>query len=337
MSSVTARSEEGAEFGSIQARLASMTDDELLGLVVGSAPPGVWGASGPVDLDGARVFLKRVPLTDVEASHTHSTRNHFGLPTYYSYGVGSAGFGVWRELAVHEMTDGIPGFPALLHHRVMSRTAPPGKLPWSDDEYVRYWNGNAAIREFMAARNAATQEVWIVVEYVPHPMFIWLIQNQDRVHDTLSQLFERVETLRSLGVVHFDVHFANVVTDGDACRLTDFGLAMASDFELRAPERRFLASHAHYDYGVVLGSLGLMLSTALGEEPSGKRMADLIDKIDELPVSYHAELVGAFRRYREPIAYMMGFFERARRPSKRANYDDKQLARLLRDAGVPIP
>lgn len=46
-----------------------------------------------------------MPLTDVELrpENVRSTANLFGLPTFYQYGVGSAGFGARRELAVHLM------------------------------------------------------------------------------------------------------------------------------------------------------------------------------------------------------------------------------------------
>src|SRR4051812_17583845 len=82
--------------------------------------------------DGVPVFLKRLPLTDVEVEHPGSTRNWFKLPTYYSYGVGSAGFGSWREVVAHRVTTGVPGFPELLHDRVMPRTALPRQdLPWT--------------------------------------------------------------------------------------------------------------------------------------------------------------------------------------------------------------
>jgi hypothetical protein len=256
---------------------------------------------------------------------------------YYSYGVGSAGFGVWRELALHQATSDLPGFPMLLHHRVVPRTMPLfGALPWSNEEYVRYWNGSTAVGQFMEARSSATQELWIVLEHVPDVMFMWLVMNQQMVDEVLGQLFESIAILRSLGVVHFDAHFANVVTDGRQCVLTDFGLGMGNDFDLRVRERKFLDRHRHYDYGVVLGSLGRMLALAIGEGASPAAVGDGIDHIDELPVAYHPRLVETFRRYRSPILYMVDFFDKMRRPSKRATYDDDLFARLLQEARLPI-
>jgi hypothetical protein len=62
-----------------------------------------------LNIAGAPVFVKRIPLTDLER-HPHnvmSTANVFGLPTFCHYGVtanGSPGFGAWRELAANAMT-----------------------------------------------------------------------------------------------------------------------------------------------------------------------------------------------------------------------------------------
>jgi hypothetical protein len=325
-----------AELHRVQDLLSGLSDEQLLAVASETSRPGAWSASGSATVGGATVFLKRVPLTDVEAANPYSTRNHFGLPMHYSYGMGSAGFGVWRELALHQATSDHLGFPMLLHHRVMPRTTPLlGPLPWSDEEYVRYWNGSTAVGRFMEARRCATQEMWIALEHVPDVMFMWLVMNQQMVDEVLGQLFESIAILRSLGVVHFDAHLGNVVTDGRQCRLTDFGLGLGSTFDLGARERKFLDRHRHYDYGVVLGSLGRMLAMALGRR-SAEAVGDGIDHLEELPMAYHPRLIEAFRRYRSPILYMVDFFEKMGRPSKRATYDDDVLAQLLREARVPI-
>ena len=53
-------------------------------------------------------------------------------------------------------------------------------------------------------------------------------------------LCQTVTFLRQHGIVHFDAHFGNVLTDGDEYYLADFGLALDGTFELTATERRFL-------------------------------------------------------------------------------------------------
>ena len=161
--------------------------------------------------------------------------------------------------------------------------------------------------------------------------------HQEQVEEVLAQLFDAIAALRSLGVVHFDAHFANVVTDGEQCRLTDFGLAMAADFELGARERRFLETHRYYDYGVVLASLGIMLGRALGGGMSVASLGRTIDELDQAPLGCHPELVHALQRYRAPVLYMLSFFKRMQSPRKRSTYDDEVMGDLLRAAGVPLP
>lgn len=53
--------------------------------------------------------------------------------------------------------------------------------------------------------------------------------------------------MSSRGLVHFDAHFNNVLTDGRLVYFADFGLAMSSGFELSAAEAQFLSDHLAYD------------------------------------------------------------------------------------------
>ncbi|HEY8987214.1 MAG TPA: protein kinase family protein, partial [Streptomyces sp.] len=143
-----------AAYGAVAARLALLSDRRLGEVVAGAVPlgAGIGGRSGELDVDGTRVFVKRVPLTDVELENARSTANVFGLPLYYQYGVGSAGFGAWRELAVHVMTTGwvlggeYEGFPLMYHWRVLPDSPPEGFV----DEFggiegaVAHWEGSSA-------------------------------------------------------------------------------------------------------------------------------------------------------------------------------------------------
>ena len=98
---------------------------------------GIGGKSALISIDDTSVFVKKVPLTDLEQlpQHFMSTANLFNLPLGYQYGIGSAGigsagFGAWRELAAHIMTTNwvITGecanFPIMYHWRIL-----PSHLP----------------------------------------------------------------------------------------------------------------------------------------------------------------------------------------------------------------
>jgi len=118
---------------------------------------GVGGTSALLDIAGVPVFVKRIALTDLERhpQNVRSTANVFGLPMFCQYGVaayGSAGFGVWRELAANAMTthwvlaEQTEAFPLMYHWRVLPG-APPLAEEFADiDRVVAYWGGSAAVQ-----------------------------------------------------------------------------------------------------------------------------------------------------------------------------------------------
>lgn len=122
-------------YAAVGSRL-SLYCDRQLRKAVAAAPElgsGIGGRSTEMEVEETRVFVKRVPLTDLELrpEHVRSTANLFGLPLFYQYGAGPAGFGAWRELAAHIMTTGwvlenrYTGFPLLYHWRVLPGSPRP--------------------------------------------------------------------------------------------------------------------------------------------------------------------------------------------------------------------
>jgi hypothetical protein len=57
------------------------------------------------------------------------------------------------------------------------------------------------------------------------------------------------------GLLHFDAHFRNVLTDGHRLYFADFGLATSPRFDLSTDERDFLASNASHDAGYAMREL----------------------------------------------------------------------------------
>ena len=87
----------------ISAWLTARSDVELMALdrAARDRAVGVGGGTSVLDVDGVPVFAKRIPLTERELAHPHSTANLFDLPTSCQYGMyrlASPGFGAWREL-----------------------------------------------------------------------------------------------------------------------------------------------------------------------------------------------------------------------------------------------
>ncbi|MEV6348689.1 hypothetical protein [Actinoplanes sp. NPDC051851] len=131
---------------------------------------------------GRRVDIERAP------GSLGSTADLFRLPSFFQYGIGSAGFGVWREVAAHTMTTRwvldrqYSGFPLLHHWRQLPQT------------WLATGPGDAAY-EFL---DRALRE---------GSVFMW-----------------------SRGMVHFDAHVRNLLTDGHRVYFADCGLAAHTGF-----------------------------------------------------------------------------------------------------------
>ena len=77
---------------SLNTEIAAMSNAEIRALLSeGETNPG-WGTHQTVDVGGTNVFVKSVPVTELEYANAFSTRNLYDMPLYYNYGVGSAGF-----------------------------------------------------------------------------------------------------------------------------------------------------------------------------------------------------------------------------------------------------
>ncbi|SDK42590.1 hypothetical protein SAMN05421874_107281 [Nonomuraea maritima] len=244
--------------------LARYDDRQLAHLLEREAVPlgtGIGGASARLEVGGTSVFVKRVPLTDLELRHPHSTANLFDLPPFCQYGIGSPGFGAWRELAAHTMTTEwvltgrFPGFPLLYHWRVLPNAAPLrlyGDLA-DIDRAVTFWEGAPGVRRRLEALAEAPASVTLFLEHFPCNLREWLEErvragDADRACSLADEgLREAVSFMNAGGLLHFDAHFENVLTDGRRFYLTDFGQAVSTDFDLSEEEQAFYRRHLTYD------------------------------------------------------------------------------------------
>lgn len=355
-----------SSYSSLSAQLVHLDDREFSATFKAPGPHrGPWGHSYASEFNRTKVFVKRIPLTEAEAARPWSTRNAFKLPPYYNYGVGSAGFGAFRELVAHMKTTNwvlqgaTHAFPMLVHHRVLRRVVKPGKHRTLTPAYVAHWNGSRAVGDYMQARAAAPAEIWLILEYVPHRMSDWIWDHQDQVDDIVEQLFAAIALMRRNDMVHFDLHFGNVLTDGTTARVTDFGLINDENFHLTKNERSFLRRHDHYDYGTVIGCLGLTpwwklfsleeaarrpilrrhpwLDSANTHEEVARGFLEHVDSMTSGPLKVHPVYAQALRRYAPVVLYMTRFISAMRsNPRKNTPYDDEHVRRLLEQAGAPI-
>ncbi|MEU3710591.1 serine/threonine-protein kinase [Streptomyces catenulae] len=344
-----------AAYAEVGARL-SLLSDRALGDAVAAAPAqgsGIGGRRAEMAVAGRRVFVKRVPLTDLERrpEHLRSTANLFGLPVHYQYGVGSAGFGAWRELAAHLMTtawvlgDAYQGFPLLYHWRVLP-DRPPADFA---DEFggidgaVAHWEGSGAVRRRLEAIGNSSASLVLFLEHLPRTL-------ADRFTDVREgawaepggcapYLWAERELLRGTafmsahGLVHFDTHFANLLTDGHRIYFTDFGLALSRDFDLTPEESAFLTDHLVYDrsyapWHLLRHHLPAPVRKALDQEPFLKTWPTA-----PRPHALPPELTTLLDRHAPHATILDEFHRRLIEKSKRTRFPGDEVRRELRRGG----
>ncbi|MBS1998399.1 MAG: protein kinase family protein [Cyanobacteria bacterium SZAS LIN-2] len=318
-----------ALFARLSERLAGLPGAELDGLLEQSRGlhAGIGGVSSLLDFDGTQIFVKRIPLTDLESmpENIKCTSNIFDLPLYYQYRLGSYGFGAWRELAAHEMTTGwvLSGqceyFPLMYHWRVVE-AAPASGLTRTIDEETEYWAGSAAVRKRLESLNEASACLEIFLEYVPQNLDQWFsLQCQNRpqslaaaIESIDAQLTNLTDFMRERGFVHFDCHFGNILCDGEIY-LSDFGLALAKDFVLSEAESEFLNRHSTYDRCVAFsGLVRILRDYQMSGGTPGESILPLLDR--------YAPAADALHRFYKDLQDSQ---------SKSTDYPESQLARLL--------
>ena len=229
-----------------------------------------WGVNHVCRFKEIPVFVKRIPLTTQEYARAFDTSNHFQLPMYYHYGVGSAGFGAFRELATHikcsqwVLHDQHRGFPLLYHYRVL-----PTSRPWKQrseagfQKHLAFWHQNEKIAHYLKQRAQAPYEIMLFLEYFPHTLYRLSREEPMQTLDLLLQADQSLQFLNQQGVLHLDAHLANLLSDGTDAYVSDFGLALDRQFALDAEETRFFEQHRAYDRAELLGCLNILWMQAV--------------------------------------------------------------------------
>lgn len=242
----------------VSASLTAREDDELTALLraAPTSEVGAGGSSSVLNVDGIAVFAKRVPITDRELAHPHSTANLFELPLACQYGMhplAGPGFGAWRELAANTtVTEGVLGGEseafALLHHsRVLPGRPPLAPEHRNVEAVVAQFGGDPAVRTRFAELAAASSSLVLFLEYLPDRLPEWLADPAAHAETLERQLFEQVAFLGSRELLHLDGHFGNLRADRDQVYLVDLGLATSPRFDLSAAERGFVARNVDHD------------------------------------------------------------------------------------------
>lgn len=345
----------------LSSQIAQMDHAQLSSVLDNSEPITSWGRHQTLEIDGTNVFVKRIPVTDIEYENMFSTNNLYDLPTYYNYGLGSVGLGVYRELVTLIKTTNwvlsgeIDSFPLLYHYRII----PIGGERAEVDEkkrqgYIKYWGGNENIGRYMLDRANANYELVLFLEHIPHVLQPWLLEHPEEVDWAFDELRVTIDFLKKKGIIHLDAHFYNVLTDAKRVYLTDFGLVLDRAFPLREDEMRFFEAHVDYDHGEILSCLGDMIYEmyeALPEQEQGQLkekyglpdnvhalIAGLLHNIEEIHaggiIKLNETFLDCIIRYRDINILMFDFYSSTRGDNKKtAKFPQIELRRLLNEIG----
>jgi len=256
-----------------------MSDADLAALLTAPTPSLFGNCAEVIEVEGAKVFVKKIALTDLERSVgvEGATANLFNLPLFCRY---ELGFGAWRELSacLRASAWALSGecvlFPLVHHWRVLPRTPTPGapELEARLQRALNYWDRSEAISARVEALWGASASLVLFLEYVPKMLLVWLAdrsgaERPDAAMETAILRFHdewrrAAAFMNERGMLHFDLHRANLLTDGAQIYVADYGLALCADFDLEPAEREFFEAHRLYDRGYVDWAFGEWLRRA---------------------------------------------------------------------------
>lgn len=346
----TSRAARLTAHGAVSTALALHSDRALAELLDTAAliGSGIGGTSALLEIDGIPVFVKRVPLTDLERrpENVHSTANLFRLPLSCQYGVGavgSPGFGAWRELAVHTMTTNwalageYDGFPLLHHWRVVPDSTPLPEELADTERAVAHWGGDPGVRHRIDARRKSSASVALFLEFFPRTLHEWLGEQTTADAETADRacaLVERelaagISFMNSRGLLHFDAHFQNILTDGHRLYFADYGLALSSRFDLSPQETTFFERHRGYDRCYALSYFVKWLVTDLyGHDRDERETRIRAYAQGERPTGIPDTAAAMITRYAPLTTAITDFFRRLEEESKETPYPEATLSAL---------
>ena len=335
-------------YSRLSSALACMSNKQLEQMLVEGKVmhKGIGGTSLQIEIDNTPVFVKKVPLTDLELQPENymSTANIFNLPMCYQYGIGSTGFGAWRELAAHVMTTNwvitgqCPNFPIMYHWRILQDT---GSKIISDEEQIAldkdatYWENNASINSRLKAIALATHHTYLFLEFIPNQLYGWLNKqlstNENAAINAVRLVESQMQTthyfMGSQNFLHMDAHFENILTDGEQLYYSDFGLALSDNFMLSNIENNFAKNNADYDYAS--GSSNLLhtvLTSYLGKDDWSASLEKFTN--DEFGTQIPTRVKGLLSRH-HGAAVKMDEFHKAIQRDKSTPFPSGNLQELL--------
>jgi len=217
------------------------------------------------------------------------------------------------------------GFPLMYHWRVLPDSTPLHEELADVEKTVAYWGGDARVRRRLQALEQSSASIAFFLEYIPHSLHHWLtgrLETGGRSAGLACAMVERevkagTAFINARGLLHFDAHFENLLTDGRRLYFADYGLAISSRFELSPDEAEFFARHESYDRCYTLNHLVNWLVVGL-------RLAGMAEREErirayaagERPAGIPEEAAAILVRH-APVAAVMSAFLRGLRQQSR--------------------
>ncbi len=337
------------KYNSISNSLACMSHQQLLHALSNSTSrhQGIGGSTVEIEVNHVPVFVKKIPISDYElkSEYAMSTANIFNLPMCYQYGIGSAGFGAWRELAAHIMTTNwvVTGkclnFPIMYHSRIIPDSISKDDLSYwdSQENYLADWENNKEIKFRIDSLNQANASVLLFLEHFPKNLYQHLHEilatnktenDSEKQLKRISRSFEKaLDFMKANNFLHMDAHFWNALADGENIYLTDFGLALSKQFDLSPHEQHFFCAHKNYDRCSFSAHLFHGLLTGyLGKENWDQTLDDYLN--NRLSIEMPNEVKTLLSKH-AAVAEEMHKFHKEIKKDKSAPYPAYKLDKLL--------
>jgi hypothetical protein len=186
------------------------------------------------------------------------------------------------------------------------------------DRAVAYWGGGSAVRRRIEALQQSTASLVLFLEYIPQNLHDWLGvqigaggEAAERACAMVDdELKAGISSVNARGLLHFDAHFENVLTDGQRLFFTDYGLAISSCFDLTRGEAGFFDQHRTYDQYYAVTHLVNWLAVALYGHTPEERKTFVNACVQGVPPEGVPALVAALLVRYAPVAAVMGNFYR---------------------------
>jgi hypothetical protein len=228
----------------------------------------------------------------------------------------------------------------MYHWRVLPDSTPLPEELADVDRAVTYWGGGPQVRRRIEALQQSSASVALFLEYIPQNLHQWLgtqVDTGDEAANRACAMVERelaagISFMNERGLLHFDAHFENILTDGQRLYFADYGLALSSGFDLSQDEADFFDRNQTYDRCYTATYLVNWLVTALyghqREDREGRYALVRAYADGERPTGIPEEAAAILTRHAPIAAVMSDFNRKFQRHSRQTPYPLEEIRQL---------